>query len=159
MFKNDKWDTIYMNMTRELAKGSHCTRVKVGAMIVKDGRIVSTGINGTPEGYTNCDDIFTQDKIKELGEAYYEKHHEFSEKYEIHAEQNALIYLAKNGGAGIRGATMYITHSPCIHCAKMIANSGITRVVFYNLYDRNQDGIEFLKNLGIQVDLYVKEEV
>ncbi|BBE31971.1 dCMP deaminase [Tepiditoga spiralis] len=151
MDKINKWDTIYMNMTRELAKGSHCTRVKVGAMIVKDGRIISTGINGTPKGYKNCDDVFNSVKIKELGDKYYEKHHDFSEKYEIHAEQNALLFLARNGGAGIEGSTIYVTHSPCIHCAKMIANSGIKRVIFYNLYDRNQDGIEFLKELGLEV--------
>ncbi|HOO74227.1 MAG TPA: deaminase [Tepiditoga sp.] len=148
----NKWDRIYLNMTKELAKGSHCTRLKVAAMIVKDGRIISTGINGTPKGYKNCDEIFTQEEINNTGyEKYFEYHHEFSEKFEIHAEQNALLFLARNGGTGIEGATIYITHSPCIHCAKMIVNSGIKKVIFNNYYDRNKDAIDFLKELGLTV--------
>ena len=109
-------------------------RRKVGALIVKDKMIISDGYNGTPAGFENrCED--------ETGHTY---------PYVLHAEANAITKVACSNNSS-EGATLYVTSSPCIECAKLIIQSGIKRVVFSEYY-RLQDGIELLRKAGISVD-------
>jgi dCMP deaminase len=129
--KQYEWDKVFLNIAAEMATRSHCRSLKVGAVVVRDNRILSTGINGTPTGYVNCDELHPKRDSREFDR---ERHHKFSDDYEIHAEMNAIIFAAKHG-IPIDGATLYCTDSPCKNCLKAICNSGIIRVVFRNLYD------------------------
>ena len=105
--------TTFMHILFEFSKLSHCVSKQVAAMAVKDGRIISTGINGTAPGYTNCDDIFNKSDFDR------ELHHQFSNTYEIHAEMNMILYAAKNG-ISLEGATLYCSMLPCWNCIKPI---------------------------------------
>lgn len=125
----DKWDERFMKLTYEVGKWASCHRRKVGAVIVKDKRVMTTGYNGAPAGIASC---------IERGECLREKlaipsgtHAELC--YGVHAEQNAIIQAAKYG-VNINGATLYCTHQPCVICAKMIINAGISRVVYAEGY-------------------------
>ena len=129
--KQKQLDMVFMKMAKEMATLSHCQSFKVACLIVKDGRILSTGINGTPTGATNCDEIFPP---RESDKFNRDEHHTFSDNYEIHSEINAIIFAAKNGIA-IDGATMYCTLSPCKNCLKAICNSGVKRIVYGETYD------------------------
>lgn len=155
----------FMQIAYLISQESKCVSWKVGAVIAKNGRIISTGYNGSPSGGVNC-----CDHSKEQGwlgyinvpapfnvkKAYLKTecrhlHSAWSAKNEIHAELNAILYAAKNGTA-IEGATMYVTLSPCPDCAKAIANSGIRQLVYSETYDRNEPGWEkILKDAGIEV--------
>lgn len=117
-------DAIYMEMAHSLAKLSKCVRLHVGCLLVKNGRVLSTGVNGTPSGYVNCCD------------ADYDDHHQWSTRHEIHAELNAIIWAARTGTA-IDGATAYVTHSPCEQCTKNLIAAGVERIVYDVEYDRN----------------------
>ena len=129
-----KFDTRYMQMARIWAENSYCTRRKVGALLVKDKMIISDGFNGTPSGFPNqCED----EQNKSL-------------PYVLHAEANAITKVARSGNSS-DGATLYITDSPCIECAKLIIQAGIKRVVYGRQY-RLTDGIELLQKAGIPVD-------
>ena len=154
--KQLSWDKSFLKIAQEYASHSTCSRKHVGALIVKDGRIVSTGYNGTPKGFENCKDKFKNINWKEqsLDSLLSKDHHNFSEKYEVHAEQNALITLIHNG-TNCENATLYTTLSPCSTCAKMIAQAGIKRVVYGEEYDRSLDGVQLLRDMGIEVD-YVR---
>lgn len=135
--KKTDWDEVFLVMAYALASGSHCVSHQVGCLLVKDKRIISTGINGTPEGCQNCDEIFPQ-KPKDGTDTGFDraKHHEFSLANEIHAEMNALLYTAKNGGAyNLHGATLYCTTQPCSDCLKNIMQSGVSRIVYAEKYD------------------------
>ncbi|MCL2520949.1 MAG: deaminase [Spirochaetaceae bacterium] len=139
-------DLIYLNMAKEMAKLSHCVKIKVAALIVKDGRILSTGINGTPAGTTNCDEKFDAEFDRDL-------HHEFSTYNEIHAEMNAIIFAAKYG-VSIDGATLYSVYQPCRNCLKHILNAGIKYIVYsedYDLAGYTADTYNLLKTLGVQI--------
>jgi len=133
---------IYMNIAKEVAKLSHCMSFQVGCVLVKDGRIISTGYNGTPVGYLNCDDIFSKETFDR------EKHHEFSETFELHAELNAILYAAK-AGVAIDNSIMYTTLHPCNDCLKMICNSGIKTIYYKDEYDKFSDSKEIKKMLKI----------
>ena len=134
MDKENKFDSRYMQMARIWAENSYCTRRKVGALLVKDNMIISDGFNGTPSGFPNvCED-----------------ENNVSLPYVLHAEANAITKVARSGNSS-DGATLYITDSPCIECAKLIIQSGIRRVVFGRQY-RLTDGLELLKRAGIQVE-------
>ncbi|MBP5260108.1 MAG: dCMP deaminase family protein [Paludibacteraceae bacterium] len=134
MSKQDQLDRRYMRMAYIWAENSYCRRRQVGALVVKDKMIISDGYNGTPQGFENvCED--ESDKTK---------------PYVLHAEANAITKLARSSN-NCDGATIYITTSPCIECAKLIIQSGIKRVVFGESYHL-QDGIELLRRAGIQVD-------
>jgi len=112
---------------------SKCDRKKVGSLIVKDGMIISDGYNGTPSGFPNaCED--------EMGETHW---------YVLHAEANALTKLAKSNNSA-KGATLYITLSPCKDCSKLILQAGISRVVYVNEY-KDTSGLEFLKETEIEL--------
>lgn len=125
-------DRRYLRMARIWAENSYCVRRKVGAIIVKDSMIISDGYNGTPSGFENvCED---------------EEGH--TKAYVLHAEANAITKVARSNNSS-DGATLYVTASPCVECAKLIIQAGIHRVVFNELY-RICDGIDLLNRAGIE---------
>lgn len=138
-------DSHFMNIAKEIAKASKCISKQVGAVIVRDGRILSTGYNGTPSGYKNCCDFWNNKDANE--------HHEWSKKYEIHAEMNAIIWAARKG-INIEDATIYVTLEPCNECSKNIIASGIKRIVYENNYKHanSEEIAEFLYQSGIMIN-------
>ena len=122
------WDEYFMEMVETVKKRSTCMRRQVGAIIVKDKRILATGYNGAPKGCKHCEEIgCLRDQLNiPSGER-----HELCRA--IHAEQNAIVQAAANG-TSIKGGTLYVTTQPCILCAKMIINSGIEKIVFRGDY-------------------------
>ncbi len=130
--KQDTIDRRYLRMARIWAENSYCQRRKVGAIIVKNSMIISDGFNGTPSGFENiCED--------EAG---------ITKPYVLHAEANAITKVARSNNSS-DGATLYITASPCMECAKLIIQAGIVRVVFNEVY-RITDGIELLRRAGVE---------
>jgi dCMP deaminase len=126
-------DQRYMRMAQIWAENSYCQRRKVGALLVKDKMIISDGYNGTPSGFENkCED-----------------ENNISKPYVLHAEANAITKIARSNNSS-DGATLYVTTSPCMECAKLIIQSGIRRVVYGEKY-RILDGIELLERAGIEV--------
>jgi dCMP deaminase len=140
-----KLKDAYMKTAETFAELSHARRLHVGAIVVKDDRIISIGYNGMPAGWdNNCE----YDVIVEDGDDYTT---ELKTKPEVlHAETNAISKLAKSSESG-NGATIFITHSPCLDCAKLIYQSGINSVFYRNAY-RSTDGVEFLKKSGVIVE-------
>ena len=132
--KQKKLDSVFMNITKEVATLSHCVRFKVGAVLVKDGNIISMGYNGTPAGMDNCCE---KDNV--------------TLPHVIHGEVNAILKAAKTG-TSVNGGTLYLTLSPCLDCSKLILQSGIKRVVYLTAY-RNLEGVDFLKQF-ILVEQY-----
>ena len=131
--KQEQFDKRYLEMAHIWAQNSYCQRRKVGALIVKDKMIISDGYNGTPSGFENvCED-----------EDYKTK------PYVLHAEANAITKVAKSNNSS-DNATLYVTTSPCMECAKLIIQSGIKRVVFSGEY-HSDDGIKLLERASIQV--------
>ncbi len=130
--KQGKLDLRYLRMARIWAENSYCTRRQVGCLVVKDKMIISDGYNGTPSGFENvCED--------EAG---------LTKPYVLHAEANAITKLARSSNNS-DGATLYVTASPCIECAKLIIQSGIKRVVYGEQY-RLHDGLDLLERAGIE---------
>ena len=121
-------------MASSWAKLSHCQRKQVGALIVKDDMIISDGYNGTPSGFDNCCE-------NEQGETHW---------YVLHAEANAILKVAKSTN-NAKGATLYLTLSPCKDCSKLILQAGIKRVVFVNLY-KDSAGVDFLEAAGVSIE-------
>lgn len=138
-------DTNFINIATELATASKCVSKQVGAVIVKDGRILSTGYNGTPAGYKNCCDHWDNE--------YTNEHHEWSKTYEIHAEMNAIIWAARKG-ISIEGATIYVTLEPCSECSKNLIASGIIRIVYAKSYEHNHSPTiaKFLQDNGVIIE-------
>ncbi len=138
-------DQIFIKIATEIASASKCVSKQVGAVIVKDGRILSTGYNGTPTGYTNCCDYWN-------GE-YTPEHHEWSKTYEIHAEMNAIIWAARKG-ISIEDATIYVTLEPCSECSKNLIASGIKRIVYKTPYEHTHSEVisKFLKDNGVSIE-------
>lgn len=138
-------DKNFIKIAREIASASKCVSKQVGAVIVKDGRILSSGYNGTPSGYINCCDYWD-------GE-YTPKHHEWSKTYEIHAEMNAIIWAARKG-ISIEDATIYVTLEPCSECSKNIIASGIKRIVYLKSYEHNHSQIisKFIEDNGVVIE-------
>lgn len=129
--KQLRYDKAYLRLAREWAKLSHCTRKQVGAIIVKDSTIIADGYNGTPTGFENdCED--------EEGATKW---------YVLHAEANAILKVARTTN-NAAGATLYLTHSPCKDCSKLILQAGITRLVFHHAY-KDRSGLEFLEKAGL----------
>lgn len=137
-------DEYFMEIAQVVAKRSTCLRINVGAVIVKDGRILSTGYNGAPHGFEHCLDIGC---IREKENIAHGTRHELCRA--VHAEQNAIIQAAIHG-VSIEGATVYTTHQPCILCTKMIINGKIKRVVYLNEYP-DPTSLGFLNEAKIAV--------
>ncbi len=138
--KQRKFDNRYMRMAKIWAENSYCQRRKVGALLVKDKMIISDGYNGTPSGFENqCED---------------ESGH--TKSYVLHAEANAITKVARSGNSS-EGATLYVTSSPCIECAKLIIQAGIKRVVFAEYY-RDPEGVELLKRAHVATELINVDE-
>lgn len=136
-----------MNIAHEISKLSHCVSHKVGVILVKDGRILSTGINGTPKKFKNCDQVFDENDFDR------NEHHRFSENYEIHAETNAIAFAAENG-ISIKDSIMYSTLHPCNGCLKMICNSGIKKIYYdeeYDLFNEDKNIKEMISSCGIEL--------
>ena len=150
----DKWDARFMEMAEVIAGWASCYQQdrKIGAVIVKNKRIVTTGYNGAPAGIKTCVER-GECLRKKLGIASGTKHEIC---YAIHAEQNAIIQAAKLGSS-IEGATLYCTHQPCVICAKMIVNSGITRVVYKHGYP-DEFAVQMLTEGGVQLERFIEEE-
>lgn len=134
MQKYNKFDKAYLKMAQEWAKLSYCKRKQVGALIVKDRMIISDGYNGTPSGSENC----CEDE--ETGKTHW---------YVLHAEANAILKLAGSTQSA-RGATLYLTLSPCRECSKLILQAGISKLVYINAYS-DEEGISFLRNHDIEI--------
>jgi len=126
-----------MKTAETFAELSHARRLHVGAIVVKDDRIISIGYNGMPAGWdNNCEDVLEDDMLKTKPEV-------------LHAERNALDKLAKGNEGGL-GSTMFITHAPCLECAKSIYGAGISQVFYRDSY-RSEDGIQFLTKCSVTV--------
>ncbi|MCB0791551.1 MAG: dCMP deaminase family protein [Flavobacteriales bacterium] len=129
--KQARYDHAYMRMALEWARLSHCRRKQVGALIVKDGMIISDGYNGTPTGFPNdCED--------ENGSTHW---------YVLHAEANAIMKVARSTN-NAKNATLYLTHSPCKECSKLVLQAGIKRLVYLNSY-KDPSGLELLDQGGV----------
>lgn len=138
--KQHKYDVAYLRMANEWAKLSYCKRKQVGALIVKDKMIISDGYNGTPTGFENfCED--------EDG---------YTKWYVLHAEANAISKVA-GSTQSCRGATLYITLSPCKECSKLIHQAGIKRLV-YNVAYKDTSGLEFLERAGVELTQIIELE-
>jgi len=150
MNKQKQFDKMFIETAQKFAELSNCIRLKVGAVITKDNRIIGTGYNGPPAGVINCNEangnlrIYSDDPIISI-EAK-RKHHIFSEQFEIHAEMNAILDMAKRG-LSPEGATLYTTIAPCTNCAKLVIVSGIKRIVYLQEYDRDHNKLE-IENKG-----------
>jgi dCMP deaminase len=132
--KQHKYDRAYLRMAREWSVLSHCHRRQVGALIVKDRMIISDGYNGTPSGFENiCED----------DEGY-------TKWYVLHAEANAILKVASSNHS-CKGATLYLTMSPCRECSKLIHQAGIIRLVYEEAY-KDDSGLDFLAKAGVSIE-------
>ena len=131
--KQLKYDKAYLRMAQEWGKLSYCNRKQVGAIIVKDRMIISDGYNGTPTGFEN----------------YCEDEEGYTKWYVLHAEANAILKVASSTQS-CKGATLYITLSPCKECSKLVHQSGITRVVYHQAY-KDDSGMQFLSRAGVEL--------
>ena len=137
--KKEKYDKAYLRIAKEWGNLSYCQRKKVGAIIVKDKMIISDGYNGTPSGFENCCE--DEDNVTKW--------------YVLHAEANAILKLASSTQSA-KGATLYLTLSPCKECSKLILQSGIKRLVYIDQYS-DTEGLKFLENAQVEV-LQISEE-
>ncbi|GAB3902147.1 cytidine/deoxycytidylate deaminase family protein [Larkinella knui] len=145
-----RFDDIFMELAVNLSKRSHCIKAQVGAVLTKETRIISIGYNGPPSGTHNCDEEFPGVGCPRDSKG--------SCSLALHAEQNAILYAAKNG-AVIEGATIYVTLSPCIACARIIFSMKIAKVVFLHSYAQykgipTDEGVEFLRKFGVETVQY-----
>ena len=131
--KQNRYDKAYLRLALSWAQLSHCARKKVGAIIVKDSIIISDGYNGTPAGFDNCCE-------NDEGQTHW---------YVLHAEANAILKVARSSN-NCKDATLYLTHSPCKDCSKLVLQSGIKRLVYQEAY-KDTSGIDFLKSAGLEV--------
>lgn len=136
--KQLRYDTAYLKMAQEWSKLSHCSRKQVGALIVRDGMIISDGYNGTPSGFDNC----------------CEDDEGATNWYVLHAEANAILKIARSNNSA-NGATLYITLSPCKECSKLVLQAGIKKVVYINHY-KDDSGIKFLEQAGVDI-VHIKD--
>lgn len=124
---------VYLDIATSLSKLSKCKKANVACLIVNNGRIISTGVNGTPSGYTNCCDKFKD----HTNEDFLAEHSKWSLKHEIHAEMNTLLFATKNGIQIPKNSILYCTHEPCDNCLKHIAGIGINTVYYKEKYYDN----------------------
>jgi dCMP deaminase len=151
-----KWVDAFMDTASRFAGLSSAVRLKVGAVIVKDNRIISIGYNGMPSGWTNecetkiyCDDGDWKEQTDKLHDEWVT--YKLVTKDEvIHAEANAILKLARDGESG-NGSSLFCTHAPCVHCAKLIHGAGISKVYYRDTY-RDSIGLEFLEKCNIEIE-------
>ncbi len=137
-----KWIDAYMDTAERFGQLSSAKRLKVGAVVVKDHRIISIGYNGTPAGWDNvCEDLvqLSDDTVTTK-----------TKDEVIHAEANAILKLAKSNEGG-NGAVLFCTHAPCVECAKLIYGSGINKVYYKNQY-RDDSGLKFLEKCSVKIE-------
>lgn len=144
------FEEIFMELAVNLAKRSHCIKRHVGAVLVKDTRIISIGYNGPPSGTHNCDEEFPDKGCSSDSKG--------SCSLAIHAEQNAILYAVKNN-TSVEGSTLYVTLSPCLACARIIFSMGIKKVIFLKSYAdykglKNDEGVDFLNKFGVECMQY-----
>lgn len=146
----NKWDKRFMEMTEQVATWSSCFREnrQIGAVIVRDKRILTTGYNGAPQGIASCKD--RQECLRDKLNIASGTRHELC--YAVHAEQNAILQAARLGIV-LDGATLYCTHQPCVICAKMIINAGISRIVYKQGYP-DEFSLQLLSEAGVKVQIY-----
>jgi dCMP deaminase len=147
------FDDIFMELAVNLARGSHCIKKHVGAVLTKDTRIISIGYNGPPSGTHNCDEEFPETGCSRDSKG--------SCSLALHAEQNAILYAVKNK-ASVEGSTLYVTLAPCLACARIIYSMGIAKVLYMYSYAEykglpEDEGIAFLKKFGVVAEKYAKE--
>ena len=147
------FDDIFMELAQNLARRSHCIKAQVGSVLTKDTRIISIGYNGPPSGTHNCDDEFPETGCPRDSKG--------SCSLALHAEQNAILYAVKNK-TDVEGATLYVTLSPCLSCARIIYSMGIKRVLYLNSYAEHKglisdEGVDFLNRFGIMAEQYKGE--
>ena len=146
-------DDIFMELAVNLAKRSHCIKRHVGAVLTKDTRIISIGYNGPPSGTHNCDEEWPGVGCPRDSKG--------GCSLAIHAEQNAILYAVKNK-TDVEGATLYVTLSPCLACARIIYSTGIKKVLYLNSYAEHKglssdEGVDFLKRFGVSTERYQGE--
>jgi dCMP deaminase len=151
--KPPAFDDIFMELAVNLAKRSHCIYRKVGAVLTKETRIISIGYNGPPAGTHNCDE--------EWPESGCDRDSKGGCSLAIHAEQNAIMYAVKNN-ASVQGATLYVTLSPCLPCARIIYSMGISKVIYLKSYAQykgleKDEGLHFLQRFGVEIQKYSGE--
>jgi dCMP deaminase len=151
--KRPSFDEIYMQLAEQLARRSHCVKMQVGAVLTKDTRIISLGYNGPPAGTHNCDEEWPDTGCPRDSKG--------SCSLALHAEQNAILYAAKNK-VDMEGSTLYVTLAPCIACARVIFSVGIKKVIYKNSYAEYkgiglEEGVEFLKKFGVEVIRWKEE--
>ena len=144
------FDSIFMNLASDLAKRSHCVKAQVGAVLTKDTRIISIGYNGPPAGTHNCDEEWPEEGCP--------RDSKNSCSLALHAEENAILYASKNGSS-LEGATLYLTLSPCISCARLIFSSGIKQVWYKHSYAQykglpSDEGVDFLNKFGVKTEKF-----
>ncbi len=146
----DKWDKRFMELTKQVGTWSSCFQDNrhVGAVIVKNKRVIATGYNGAPQGILNCAE--KKECLRKKMNIASGTRHELC--YAVHAEQNAIIQAARVS-CSVEGATLYCTHQPCVICAKMIINSGIIRVVYGEGYP-DDFSMQLFKEAGVLVEKY-----
>lgn len=162
--KNLSWHELFKDISNKVSTKSSCIRYNVGALLVKENRIVSIGYNGVPKNKTHCKTYFIKKYKKSKSKKYltfkdylesqefYEEHGKFSVDNEIHSETNCIGYCAQ-AGVSTKGCILYVTDSPCTSCAKLIIAAGI-KAVYYNLkYDRDERGISLLNENKIKCEM------
>ena len=152
-----KWVDAFMDTATRFADLSSAVRLKVGAVIVKDNRIISIGYNGMPSGWSNecetkiyCDDGDWKEQLLPKESNQWMTYKLVTKDEVIHAEANAILKLARDGESG-NGSSLFCTHAPCIHCAKLIHGAGISKVYYRNTY-RDDMGLQFLEKCKIDIE-------
>lgn len=145
MKRSLEWDLTFLRIAREIGNMSHCVSRQVGAIAVKDGRILGSGINGSPRGEKNCDEFFPKENFDLAA------HREWSDVNEIHAEMNLVSFSARHG-ISLDGSTVYCTLEPCCQCLKNLIQVGIKRIVFNEHYSRvtTEERNNTIKRLKLQ---------
>lgn len=141
---NDKFLNYFKTICLETAKLSTCVSKQVGAILVRDLRIIAIGYNGVPSKEKHCNEIFNKNSFDR------DEHNSWSKLNEYHAEENLLSFCLRDG-ISTENSILFVSLSPCINCAKLIANSNIKKVYYFELYDRDQEGIKFLEKRGVKV--------
>ena len=141
---------MFLKVAKELSVESHCVSQQVSCLLVRDGRIISTGLNGTPQGYINCDEKFPEGRCDE--------HHEWSNIHEIHAEVNAILWAAKEG-TSIDKCVAYSTLKPCFNCTKALVGSGVTAIYYAEKYHRHDKKHDEMLDTFVEDNNIIIEQV